>query len=41
MKVESESALPMGNTPEQFAAFVVADIAKWAKIGKASGAKVE
>jgi tripartite-type tricarboxylate transporter receptor subunit TctC len=40
-RLDAESALPVGNTPEQFAAFVVADITKWARIVKASGAKVE
>jgi tripartite-type tricarboxylate transporter receptor subunit TctC len=32
---------PVGNTPEQFAAFVQAEIAKWAKVVKAAGLKVE
>ena len=31
----------VGNTPEQFAAFQKADAAKWAKVVKASGAKIE
>ncbi len=32
---------PVGNTPEQFTEFVRSEIAKWAKVVKASGAKVE
>lgn len=31
----------VGNTPEQFAAFQKADAAKWAKVVKESGAKIE
>ncbi len=31
----------VGNTPEQFAAFQKADAAKWAKVVKASGAKID
>ena len=32
---------PVGNTPEQFAAYIKAEIAKWGPIVKASGAKVD
>ena len=35
------SAVPSPTTPEQFAAMIRADIAKWAKIVKESGARVE
>jgi tripartite-type tricarboxylate transporter receptor subunit TctC len=31
----------VGNTPEEFAAFLKADAAKWAKVVKESGAKIE
>ena len=32
---------PIGNSPEAFGAFVKEDIARWAKVAKESGAKVE
>ena len=32
---------PIGNTPEQFAAFIGAEVQKWGKAVKASGAKVD
>ena len=32
---------PVGSTPEQFDGFIRAEIAKWSKVVKASGAKVE
>jgi len=32
---------PVGNTPEQFDAFIRAEIAKWAKVVKESGAKAD
>ena len=32
---------PVGGTPEAFAAFVKADIARWAKVIKESGIRVE
>ncbi len=37
----SLGADPVGNTPEQFTEFVRDEIVKWAKVVKASGAKVE
>ena len=36
-----QGAAPMGMKPDEFGAFLKADIAKWAKVVKASGAKVD
>ena len=32
---------PVGGTPEQFAAYIKSEIAKWAKVVRASGAKAD
>ena len=40
-RMTSLGAEVVGSTPEQFAAFVKADTAKWAKVVKASGARIE
>jgi tripartite-type tricarboxylate transporter receptor subunit TctC len=40
-RLESQGAIPSGITPAQFAAFIGAETAKWAKVVKASGAKVD
>ena len=34
-------AVPLTNTPEQFAAFLKNDLSKWAKVVRDSGAKVD
>lgn len=39
--IAEQGAEPVGNTPEEFAAFVKAEIAKWAKVIKDSGAQVD
>lgn len=40
-RLETEGAIPVGNSPEQFSAFVQSEIARWAKVVKFSGAKPE
>jgi tripartite-type tricarboxylate transporter receptor subunit TctC len=40
-RLPGEGARFMPNTPEQFAAFVKSEIAKWAPVVKASGARVD
>jgi tripartite-type tricarboxylate transporter receptor subunit TctC len=38
---EHEGADPVGNAPEQFAAILKSEIAKWIKVVKAAGIKPE
>lgn len=40
-KMIAQGADPVGNTPEQFAAFIQAESKKWAQVVKAAGAKVD
>jgi tripartite-type tricarboxylate transporter receptor subunit TctC len=40
-RFQAEGGDTAPNTPEQFAAFIRSEIAKWAKAVKASGAKVD
>lgn len=40
-RITADGSEPVGSTPEQFRKFLHADMAKWAKIVKESGAKVD
>jgi tripartite-type tricarboxylate transporter receptor subunit TctC len=40
-RIEFEGATPVGNTPEEFARFVHAEIGRWARVVKYSGARPE
>jgi tripartite-type tricarboxylate transporter receptor subunit TctC len=40
-RLKGQGADPVGNTPEQYTAFIQEDIAKWAKVIKAAGIKGE
>lgn len=40
-RIETEGATVIGNSPQEFARFVVADIARWREVVKFSGAKPE
>lgn len=39
--METDGAVPVGTTPEQFEAFVKADVERWAKVVQASGIKAQ
>ena len=40
-KLLAQGAIPGGNTPADFARFIEAEHAKWARVVKASGATVD
>jgi len=40
-RIVADGSEPAGTTPEEFRAFLVADVAKWAKLVKESGAKLD
>jgi tripartite-type tricarboxylate transporter receptor subunit TctC len=40
-RMASEGAVPVGNTPEQFAAYMRTEMQKWAKVVQQSGAKAD
>ncbi|MEY3475472.1 MAG: hypothetical protein RL087_1930, partial [Pseudomonadota bacterium] len=37
-RLEGDAGTPVGNAPEEFAAFVKADVPRWAQLVKYSGA---
>jgi tripartite-type tricarboxylate transporter receptor subunit TctC len=40
-RMMAQAAEPIGSTPQEYGAFIASEIAKWSKIVKSSGAKVE
>lgn len=40
-RIQSEGADPVGSSPEEFRRYLLADLAKWAKVVKESGAKAD
>jgi len=40
-RMMEQIAEPIGSTPAEYAAFIAAEIAKWSKVVKESGAQVE
>ena len=40
-RLETEGAIPVGNSPKEFSAFVQGEIKRWAQVVKFSGAKPE
>jgi tripartite-type tricarboxylate transporter receptor subunit TctC len=40
-RLQSQGVEPVGGTPEKFGARIASDLAKWAKVAKASGAQVD
>ena len=40
-RFDSEGGVPVGNSPQEFAVWLKAEIAKWAKVVKASGARAD
>ncbi len=40
-RMAADGADPVGNTPEQFAAYIQSEIVKWGKVIRQSGAKAD
>ena len=40
-RITADGSRPVGSTPDEFRKFLYADVAKWARIVKESGAKVD
>jgi tripartite-type tricarboxylate transporter receptor subunit TctC len=40
-RLSADGSIPMANSPQEFSAFINAELVKWAKVIKASGAHVD
>jgi tripartite-type tricarboxylate transporter receptor subunit TctC len=40
-RLAAQGAEPLGSTPEQYGAYLRSEVARWAKVVKATGAKLD
>jgi tripartite-type tricarboxylate transporter receptor subunit TctC len=40
-RLSADGSMPMANSPEEFSSFIKAELMKWGRVIKASGARVE